>query len=96
MNLTLSSIVPFQFRTKIYKCFHISKQTDFAFKDLLETGIKAGINNPGEIIEKTVEIISDWKEYAKDCGVKDVHAKQIESNLLLLNKFNAVEEGIEM
>ena len=64
------------------------KQTDFTFKDLLETGIKAGINNPGEIIEKTVEIVSDWKEYAKDCGVKDVHAKQIESNLLLLNKFN--------
>lgn len=72
------------------------KQDNFTYQDLLVTGNKAGINNPGEIIEKVVEVVSRWDEYAKDCGVKEVHAKQIESNLLLLNKFNSAEDEIEL
>lgn len=72
------------------------KQDNFTYQDLLVTGNKAGINNPGEIIEKVVEVVSRWDEYAKDCGVKEVHAKQIESNLLLLNKFNSAEDELEL
>ncbi len=72
------------------------KQDNFTYQDLLVTGNKAGINNPGEIIEKVVEVVSRWDEYAKDCGVKEVHVKQIESNLLLLNKFNSAEDELEL
>lgn len=62
------------------------KQDNFTFQDLVQTGNKVGINKPSEIVEKTVEVVSKWNEYAKDNGVKEIHAKQIESNLLLLTK----------
>lgn len=62
------------------------KQDNFSYNDLIDVANKAGINRANEIIEKIVDVASHWKEYAKDCGVKDSHAKEIEQNLLLLEK----------
>lgn len=74
------------------------KQDNFTLNDLVITGNKVGINRPGEIIERTVEIVSQWKNYAKDCGVKDEHATQIQSNLLLFNNkaFSLDSKGQEL
>ncbi len=62
------------------------KQDNFSYNDLIDVANKAGINRANEIVEKIVDVASHWNEYAKDCGVKDSHAKEIEQNLLLLEK----------
>ena len=61
------------------------KQSDFTYNDLIEVSKKIGINGAHEIIDEIVYVASRWKEYAKDCGVKESHAAMIESNLLLLD-----------
>ena len=63
-----------------------SKIDEFTFSDLEKVGILVGINHPNQIIEKTVDIASKWKEYAKDNGVRESHIKQINENLLLLSQ----------
>lgn len=62
------------------------KVDKFTFSDLEKVGTLVGINKPNEIIEKTVDIVSKWKEYAKDNGVRESHIKQINKNLLLLSQ----------
>lgn len=62
------------------------KQDNFTYQDLIDVAQNTGINRPEAIIEKTVETISKWMDYAKDCGVKESHARQIEGNLILLSK----------
>ncbi len=60
------------------------KRSNFSFSDIKNVGNNVGINSPHEIIEKVVEVVSRWKEYAKDCGVREAHKRIIGSNLLLL------------
>lgn len=67
------------------------KQDKFKYDDLKTVGEKAGIKRPDEIIENVVDVASHWTEYAKDCGVKDAHSRQISDNLLLLNKANDID-----
>lgn len=62
------------------------KQDSFTYQDLIDVAQNVGINDPAKIIEKTVETVSKWNEYAKDCGVNESHSKQIEANLILLSK----------
>lgn len=64
------------------------KREGFTFDDLEKVGESVGINHRREIIENTVDIVSHWKEYASECGVRESHIKQIETNLLLLTKGN--------
>jgi serine/threonine-protein kinase HipA len=62
------------------------KRSDFTYNDLIKEGIRNDIRNPSQIIEKTVDIVSRWRTYAMECGVKEAHVKQIESNLILLRQ----------
>lgn len=72
------------------------KQDNFTYKDLTDVAKKVGINRPDEIIEQIVNVASQWKGYAKDCGVKEYHSAQIESNLLLLEKSHNSFNGNEL
>lgn len=72
------------------------KQDGFTYKDLIDVAKKVGINKPEEIVERIVNVVSQWKDYAKDCGVKEHHSAQIESNLLLLEKNHNVFMGNEL
>jgi serine/threonine-protein kinase HipA len=71
------------------------KRGNFTFEDLMSVGRKMDIKNPKEIIEKVVEVVSNWNGYAKDCGVKDGHKDMIGSNLMLIkdNQQCNIEEG---
>ena len=62
------------------------KVDDFTYHDLIQVGKNMDINNPKAQIENIVEIVSRWKDYAKDCGVRENYSKYIESNMLLLTK----------
>jgi serine/threonine-protein kinase HipA len=67
----------------------INSKTDwFTYADLLNVSKKMGIKAGKEIIEKVVDSVSRWDEFAKDAGVKTMHARQIKSNLLLLQANN--------
>ena len=59
-----------------------SKQEDYNRKDLLIVAQQEGIRNASEEIDHITDIVSNWSEYAKDCGVKESHRRYIESNLL--------------
>lgn len=61
-----------------------SKQDKFTYEDLQHVAKKMGINKEKEIIERVVDSVSRWEEFAKDAGVRAIHSKQIKSNLLLL------------
>lgn len=43
-----------------------------------------GIRNGKHIVEQIGEIVSHWKDYAKEGGVKEIHSQVINDNLLLL------------
>lgn len=62
------------------------KRDDFTYDDLITVGERVGIVAPGETIEKVVDVVSRWKEYAKDCGVREAHLDLINKNLRLLTK----------
>lgn len=60
------------------------KQDNFTLADLISVAENMGIRNGKGIIEQTTEVVSKWKYYAKDGGVKEKHVHTIEENLLLL------------
>lgn len=62
------------------------KRTEFEYADLLTVGKKQGIQRPEDIIDKTIEVVSRWKHYAKDAGVRKEHMEAIERTHLLLPK----------
>ena len=72
------------------------KQDGFKYDDLKTVGERVGINRPDEIIEKVVDVASHWNEYAKDCGVKEAHTRQIYANLLLVDKAKDMDCGMEL
>ena len=59
-----------------------SKQDEFTLLDLYVVADKMGIRNYSEIIEEVSTAISQWKDIAKRCGVKEHFIEEIESNLL--------------
>lgn len=60
------------------------KQDNFTYADIIAVAENMGIRNSKSIIEQTVESVSNWKQYAKDSGVKEKHVYEIEDNLRLL------------
>ncbi|MDR2681284.1 MAG: HipA domain-containing protein, partial [Tannerella sp.] len=60
------------------------KQDGFTFEDLETVADRMGIKRGKEIIEKVVDTVSAWDQFAQKAGVKASHAKEIKSNLLLL------------
>jgi serine/threonine-protein kinase HipA len=61
-----------------------SKLDQFTYADLLNVAKKMGIKNGNGMIGKVVSTVSQWDEYAKEAGVIPSHAREIKSNLLLL------------
>ena len=48
------------------------------------------IVTPSETIEKVVDVVSHWKGYARDCGVREAHLDLINKNLRLLTKHSVL------
>ena len=46
------------------------KRDDFTINDLLEVAHNQGIKNPAEIIERTVDTVSRWKDFARETEVR--------------------------
>jgi serine/threonine-protein kinase HipA len=63
-----------------------SKRDDFEFKDLVIVGQEQGIKNCKNIITKTVDIVSNWKIYAKDVNIDLNVIKAISNTHRLLNQ----------
>lgn len=59
------------------------KQDDFTKEDLMAVGENMGIRQCKEIVEEIVEVVSHWRGYASDCGVRRAHTHEIEKNLVL-------------
>lgn len=62
------------------------KRSDFLFSDLISIGKTADINNPKQIVEQVVEVVSKWSVYANESGVETRLIKEIEGNLELIKK----------
>ena len=45
------------------------KRDDFTLHDLLEVAHRQGIKDPAETIERTVDTLSRWKDFARETGV---------------------------
>lgn len=69
--------------TQVHQMSINGKRDEFTFNDLEKTGQAMGINHPQLIIESVVDVVSQWRTYAKESGVKYDHMKQIENNLIL-------------
>lgn len=61
------------------------KRDNFEYSDLLRVGQRQMIKNAKDIIDKTIEIVSQWKKYAFASGVCPDHLKAIGSTHLLLS-----------
>ncbi len=57
------------------------KREHFTRNDLLVVGNKMGIRQADGIIDDVVEVVSNWRQYAKDCGVRESYIKEIDDNL---------------
>lgn len=56
--------------TNVHQMSINRKRDDFTIKDLLEVAHQQGIKNPGATIERTVETVSRWKDFARETGVQ--------------------------
>jgi serine/threonine-protein kinase HipA len=59
------------------------KREDISLKDLLTVSIENNIRHAKEIIDKVLEIASNWQNYATDAGVPGGKIKEIQKNLQL-------------
>lgn len=75
------------------------KQDDFIFSDLTKVADRMGINNGKEIVEKVVDTVARWDEFAKEAGVSSTFSAFVKQNLLLLksvSQFIVNDSGIEL
>lgn len=54
------------------------KRDLFAMNDLLTVAEKADIKNAGEIVQQVIDVVSQWKVYAREADVKPAHITQIQ------------------
>lgn len=59
------------------------KQADFTKDDLLSVAKNVGVRRANEIVDEITNVIREWNDIAKDCGVRDNHREQIAKQLLL-------------
>ncbi|MCL2510767.1 MAG: type II toxin-antitoxin system HipA family toxin [Bacteroidales bacterium] len=59
------------------------KRDGFTMQDLLQVAEKQSIKNAKEIIEQTLDIVSQWNKYAQKNKVKTAFANIIHDNLIL-------------
>lgn len=75
------------------------KRDKFDYNDLLIVGKRQNIPHPETIIDKTIEVVSQWRKYAKNAGVRPEHMNSIEKTHLLLSKpivSQSKREGLKM
>lgn len=59
------------------------KGDDFTLNDLLEVGEKISFKGAKHSIAKTLEVVSNWKDYAQDAGVPNTQIKAISKTFRL-------------
>jgi len=72
------------------------KRSNFEYSDLVAVAKKMEIKDYDKIIGNIAEVISKWKGYAIDAGVKNDHLINIQNNLLILGKNKVREWGLGM
>lgn len=78
--------------TSVHQMCINGKRDNFTWDDLSVTGKRMDINQPDNIIAGIVDVVSRWRDYAKDCGVHVNHAVLIEKNLILWSDKNLKEK----
>lgn len=63
------------------------KQDGFLYSDLIDVADKMGIHKCKQIVQQICDTVSQWDKFAELAGVKESHAKLIQTNLLLLDKY---------
>jgi serine/threonine-protein kinase HipA len=61
-----------------------NKRDNFTREDILSVAKNMDIKNGCEIIQKVVNVVSQWSAYAKEAGVKKGYRKQINETLRLM------------
>lgn len=69
------------------------KRNDFTLTDFSKVAENMQINNSKQIIEEVKNVVSNWKQYAKDAGVIIEHLEKIQSSLPELS--NSFQKGWE-
>jgi hypothetical protein len=59
-----------------------NKWTDFTMSDLLSVASSMNVKAPREIIEKTIEIVAHWPDYATPLGIPQDTIEAINSTLI--------------
>ena len=57
------------------------KRDNFVKNDLIQVAQKADVKNAKEIIQQTIDIVSNWERYAKTAEVKPEHIPSIQRTL---------------
>lgn len=72
------------------------KRSNFDYSDLVSVAKTMEIKDYDNIIGNIADVISKWKVYALEAGVKNEHLKNIQNNLLILKKNKIQEWGLGM
>jgi len=59
------------------------KRESISYNDLITLGNENSIRSPKEIIEQVLEVLNNWKKYAKDVGLEKRRIKEINKNMEL-------------
>lgn len=59
------------------------KRESISYNDLITLGNENSIKFPKEIIEQVLEVLNNWKKYAKDIGLKKRRIEEINKNMEL-------------
>lgn len=72
--------------TKEHQMAINGKSSDITYDDLMQVAKLKGIQNADDIITKINATVADWKVFAKEAGVRNDFASEIEKNLLHIEK----------
>jgi len=59
------------------------KRESISYNDLITLGNENSIKSPKEIIEQVLEVLNNWKKYAKDIGLEKRRIEEINKNMEL-------------
>jgi len=59
------------------------KRESISYNDLVTLGNENSIKSPKEIIEQVLEVLNNWKKYAKDIGLGKRRIEEISKNMEL-------------
>lgn len=59
------------------------KRESISYNDLITLGNENSIKSPKEVIEQVLEVLNNWKKYAKDIGLEKRRIEEINKNMEL-------------